>query len=83
MLPTTFQVEPRTCTSIGVWALQRDKEFSGWITGQVLKDLEPAQGEFQPLLAKRDCSVLTAPLAASMRSKLAFQNRGLGSEYLD
>ena len=83
MLPTTFHVEPRACTSIGIWALQRDQEFSGWITGQVLKDLEPVQGESQPLLAKRECSVLSVPLASSMRSKLAFQDRGLGSEYLD
>ncbi|MDR4466061.1 MAG: hypothetical protein MRJ66_17540 [Nitrospira sp.] len=83
MLPTTFEVEPRSCTSIGIWALQRDKEFSGWIMGQVLKKVEPAQSEHHQVLAKRNCPALSVPLAPSMRSKLAFQNRGLGSQYLD
>lgn len=75
MLPTTFQVQPRGCTSPGLWDLQSENQFSGWITGHVLENLEPAPGELQRILAAKECPTLAAPpLDSSMRRKLAFQN---------
>ncbi|UVT14382.1 MAG: hypothetical protein H8K04_10990 [Nitrospira sp.] len=83
-LPTTFHIQPRECTSLGIWELQREtKVFTGWITGHVLEDLELSQDELQQALAARDCSSLGVPLDSAMRSKLAFQNRGSGLDYSD
>ncbi|UVT20905.1 MAG: hypothetical protein H8K03_03020 [Nitrospira sp.] len=83
-LPTTFHIQPRGCTSLGIWELQRETRFStGWITGQVLEDLELTQDELQQALAARDCPSLGVLFDASMRSKLAFQNRGSGLNYSD
>lgn len=81
MLPTTFQVQPRGCTSLGLWELQSEKRFSEWITGHVLEDLEPTQGQLQQALATRECPTSSAPLDSAMRSKLAFQNRYFGPHY--
>jgi hypothetical protein len=73
VLPTTFQVQSGGCTSLGTWELQRQTEsFADWITGHVLKDLDPTHVELQQVLAGRDCSTLAG---SPMRSKLAFQNR--------
>ncbi len=84
VLPTTFQIQPRGCTSLGTWELQRETEFNvGWITGQVLEDIEPAEGELEQVLVRRECPNLAAPLDPSMRSKLAFQNRLSGLNYSD
>jgi hypothetical protein len=81
ILPITFRVQPRVCTSLGIWELQREKKLSEWITGQVLEDLEPAQGELQQMFAKQDCSTLSAPLDSSLRSKLAFERIGPEPHY--
>lgn len=75
MLPTTFEVQPRGCTSLGLWDLQSENQFSKWITGHVLESLEPAPGELQQILAVKECPTSAAPpLDSSMRSKLAFHN---------
>jgi hypothetical protein len=69
---------------VRTWELQRETElFAGWITGQVLGNLEPAEGELQQVLVRRDCPALAFPLDSSMRSKLAFQNRDSGRDYSD
>lgn len=84
VLPTTFQIQPRGCTSLGTWELERETEFfADWITGQVFDDLEPTQGILQQALATRDCPTLAAPLKSSVRSQLAFQNRDSEPDYSD
>jgi hypothetical protein len=78
VLPTTLQVQSGGCTSLGTWELERETEsFAGWITGHVVKDLEPTQAELQQMSPIKDCPTL-ADLESPVRSKLGFQNRGSG-----
>lgn len=78
VLPITLQVQSGGCVSLGTWELQRETEsFAGWITGHVLKDLEPTQAELQQVPFMKDCPTL-AVLESPVRSKLGFQNRGSG-----
>lgn len=82
MLPTTFQVQPRGCTSLGTWKLQREKDLlADWITGQIFKNFEPAQAELQQVLAAGDCSTVVASSESSVRSKLVFHNRRFGVDF--
>ncbi len=79
MLDTTLQVQPRGCTSLGLWELKSEKQFPGWITTHVFENLEPIQDEFHHIIATQECPSLAAPLLNSwMRSKLVFQNEAWG-----
>jgi hypothetical protein len=82
MLPTTFQVQPGGCTSLGTWELRRETELlEDWITGQIFKNLEPAQAELQHVLAAGACSTVVASSESFVRSKLVSHNSLVDFEF--
>ena len=79
-LPTTFQIQPRGCTSLGAWKLQLQTGFfGGWVTREVNSQEPPPQG-FQRVVMPDDCTTAQASLDASVRRpvKLTFHARGSG-----
>lgn len=54
-LPTTFQIQPRGCTSLGAWKLQLQTGFfGGWVTREV-NSQEPPPQDFQRLVTPEGC----------------------------
>ncbi len=79
VLPTTFQVQAGSCTSLGTWELQRETEsFADWITGHIFEGIDEPQVELQQVLATQDCS---ASAKSPVMNKLGFQNRHGGYEF--
>jgi hypothetical protein len=69
-LPTTFQIQPRSCTSLGAWKLQLETgSFGGWVTREVDSQELPPQ-DFQRVIIPDDCPTAQAPLDASVRRRL-------------
>lgn len=79
-LPTTFQIEPQGCTSLGAWKLQLQTGFfGGWITREVHNQESPHQ-DFQRIVTPDNCPTAQASLDASVRRplKLTFHARDSG-----
>ena len=79
-LPTTFQIRPRGCTSLGAWKLQLQTGFfGGWVRREVYSQ-EPSPQDFQRVVIPDDCPTAQAPLDASVkrRLKLNFHARDSG-----
>lgn len=52
MHPTSFQVQPGGCTSLGTWKLQRETEsLTDWITGRASKHFEPTHAQLHSIPA--------------------------------
>lgn len=80
-LPTTFQIQPRECTSLGTWKIQLQTEyFGGWITREVFNDQELPYHDLQRVVTANNCQTIQAPLEASVKRpvKLTFHARGSG-----
>lgn len=69
-LPTTFQIQPGGCTSLGAWKLQLQTGFfGGWVTREV-NSQEPPPHDFQRVVTPDDCPTAQAPLDTSVRRRL-------------
>jgi hypothetical protein len=79
LLPATFDIRPRECTSLGIWKLQmRTRVFAGWITREVFNDRELAHDNLRQIFGARGCPALATPLESPVRSslRLSFHTRG-------
>lgn len=77
-LPTTFEIRPQECTSLGSWEIQIQVNFvTGWITRHVFQELEFTGYDRRPVGVEKDCPTSLAPLESSVRRivKLDLQSR--------
>lgn len=79
LLPTTFNINSRECTSLGTWELEMQTGFfTGWITRHVSHDAQADDpDDFGPVLQAKGCSTVVAPLESPVKRlvKLNFHTR--------
>ncbi|UVT20904.1 MAG: hypothetical protein H8K03_03015 [Nitrospira sp.] len=79
LLPTTFTISSRECTSLGTWELEMHTGFfSGWITRHVSNEQQVDPEHFGNILQAKGCPTLVAPLESPVKRlvKLHFHTRG-------
>jgi hypothetical protein len=80
VLPTTFSIQPKACTSLGTWELEMQTGFfSGWMTRHVSHEEKVAHDAIERAFGAEGCPTLVAPLESPVKSlvKLNFRTRGL------
>lgn len=67
-LPTTFEIRPGECTSLGTSMLQMQLGFvTGWVSRHVLHEQEISRANHDHLLSGNSCSISMAPLGPSVK----------------
>lgn len=67
-LPTTFEIRPGECTSLGTSMLQMQLGFvTGWISRHVLHEQEISRANHDQLLSGNRCLISIAPLEPSVK----------------
>lgn len=78
IIPTSFTIRSRECTSLGSSELEMQTGFlTGWITRTVSNEQELLQDDFESLLKTQNCPTAVAPLDSPTKSlvRLWFHTR--------
>ncbi len=78
VLPTTFSIQPESCTALGTWELEMQTGFfTGWMTRHVSHEEGIAHDAIERAFGAEGCPTLVAPLESPVKSlvKLSFRTR--------